>query len=120
MAEDCDVGVDVEWLDRRINLGIADRYFAPSEVAYLQGVPLEERRSVFLRFWTLKESSVKALGTGFHYHDPLDVVCGAPRREKNGYVFTIYARRRLFAWTHRTGDEWVSIAADRCRNRSRS
>lgn len=64
VAENCDVGVDVEWLDRRINLRIADRYFAPSEVAQLHRVPQEEQRRVFLRFWTLKESYIKARGLG--------------------------------------------------------
>lgn len=64
IAQDRDVGVDVEWLDRRINLGIADRFFAPSEVAQLRQTPREEQHRVFLRFWTLKESYIKARGLG--------------------------------------------------------
>jgi len=64
ITQDRDVGVDVEWLDRRVNLGIADRYFAPSEVDQLRRAPQEEQQRVFLRFWTLKESYIKARGLG--------------------------------------------------------
>ena len=64
ITQDRDVGVDVEWLDRRVNLGIADRYFAPSEVAQLRRAPQGEQHRIFLRFWTLKESYIKARGMG--------------------------------------------------------
>lgn len=59
------VGVDIERLDRRTDPGLADRYFSAPEVRYLQRFQGDqERRSMFLRIWTLKESFIKAIGTG--------------------------------------------------------
>jgi 4'-phosphopantetheinyl transferase len=59
------IGVDIERLDRRTDPALADRYFSAPEVRYLQNYRRsEERRSMFLRIWTLKESFIKAIGTG--------------------------------------------------------
>lgn len=60
-----DVGVDVEWLDRRgETVALADRFFAPAEVRALRRVapPLQLER--FFTYWTLKESYIKARGMG--------------------------------------------------------
>ncbi|MFK8114503.1 MAG: 4'-phosphopantetheinyl transferase superfamily protein [Rubripirellula sp.] len=59
------VGVDVERLDRRTDPGLADRYFSPPEVQYLHSHSSDQaRRLAFLKIWTLKESFIKAIGTG--------------------------------------------------------
>lgn len=59
------IGVDVERLSRSPDLGLARRYFAPPEVDYVWNQGDEERRHLaFLRVWTLKESFIKAIGTG--------------------------------------------------------
>jgi 4'-phosphopantetheinyl transferase len=61
----CDLGVDVERLDRIIDGdGIARAYFAPSERDLLDRTPESTREDVFLRLWTLKEAVVKAAGLG--------------------------------------------------------
>ena len=59
------VGVDVESL-RRANGSpeIANRFFAPAEVAFLGRFNGEQKRTQFLRLWTLKEAFVKACGLG--------------------------------------------------------
>ena len=61
-----DVGVDAEPLERRVEpLRLARRFFTPEEADALAAVADEdERRRAFLRLWTLKEATVKALGTG--------------------------------------------------------
>ena len=59
-----DVGVDVETLDRRPMLDVADRYFSRLEVAALRALPAEEQPDRFLEYWTLKESYIKARGMG--------------------------------------------------------
>ena len=59
-----DVGVDVEPLDRRPILDVADRYFSRFEVAALRALPAEEQPHRFLEYWTLKESYIKARGLG--------------------------------------------------------
>lgn len=59
------IGVDVERLHRRTDPGLADRYFSEPEIAYLKTKTTEaSRRDAFLRVWTLKESFIKAIGTG--------------------------------------------------------
>jgi 4'-phosphopantetheinyl transferase len=63
--DDALVGVDVERLNRRTDPGLADRYFSKPEVDYVRSHRGEDdRRSAFLRVWTLKESFIKAIGTG--------------------------------------------------------
>jgi 4'-phosphopantetheinyl transferase len=60
-----DVGLDVEDLERREAAeGIAERFFAPSEAAFIAALPREQRHEAFLRIWTLKEAFVKATGEG--------------------------------------------------------
>jgi 4'-phosphopantetheinyl transferase len=62
---DRDVGVDVEHVDRpSLSLRLAERYFAPEEIAVLRRVPPEELPRAFLDFWTLKEAYIKARGLG--------------------------------------------------------
>jgi 4'-phosphopantetheinyl transferase len=59
------VGTDVERLGRRTDPALAERYFSRPEVEYLnRKIGPEERRTAFLRVWTLKESFIKAIGTG--------------------------------------------------------
>lgn len=64
-----DVGVDVEAV-RDVNLGIADRHFAPSEVRALRSLPDVQQVDRFFAYWTLKESYIKARGLGLAL--PLD------------------------------------------------
>ena len=59
------VGIDVEKLDRRTDPALAERYFSTPEIEYLQTKTDEKsRQDAFLRVWTLKESFIKAIGTG--------------------------------------------------------
>jgi 4'-phosphopantetheinyl transferase len=74
------IGVDVESvLPQRAALEVADRFFAPAEVAALRALPSEQQHRRFFDYWTLKESYVKARGMGlsialdrfaFHIEDP--------------------------------------------------
>lgn len=64
-----EVGCDIERIGRA-DLSVAKRFFAPGEYAAILASPEEERNVLFYRFWTLKESFVKA--TGFGLHLPLD------------------------------------------------
>ena len=59
------IGIDVEKLDRRTDPGLANRYFSAPEIRFLEHYQSEaDRRNAFLRIWTLKESFIKAIGTG--------------------------------------------------------
>jgi len=78
------VGLDVESLTRKTaGVDLARRYFAAEEVAALESAPPERRHALFFRFWTLKESYIKAHGRGLSI--PLDsfafqLAPGAPPR----------------------------------------
>lgn len=65
------VGVDAEATHRPgAATEIADRFFAPPEVEALRRLPPSEQRDRFFRYWTLKESYLKARGLGLAL--PLD------------------------------------------------
>ena len=73
------LGVDVEnVLAREAAIEVANRYFAPPEVAALHAAPRQEQQYRFFEYWTFKESYIKARGMGlslpldkfsFHYRD---------------------------------------------------
>ncbi len=57
-------GVDVEDVSRNADVLGIGRAFAPSERSLLEVAQGEERRRQFFALWTLKEATLKALGTG--------------------------------------------------------
>lgn len=74
------LGVDVEnFRAREVSIDIADRFFAPAEVAALNNVPPQQQQYRFFEYWTFKESYIKARGMGlslaldkFSFHFPHD------------------------------------------------
>lgn len=56
------VGVDIEPRDRKVSAGVIARVLRPRELAAVLG--LAQSGEAFLRYWTLKEASGKALGAG--------------------------------------------------------
>lgn len=68
-VSDCDVGCDVEQV-KPISLEIAKRHFFGSEYDAIASSDDSVRFETFYRFWTLKESFMKATGLGFEL--PLD------------------------------------------------
>ena len=64
------LGVDVENSERKTDLEIAHRYFAPEESALVLSAAPDRGHRLFFRFWTLKESFIKATGEGLSR--PLD------------------------------------------------
>lgn len=59
------IGVDIEaHRPDRPFIKLATRYFAESEQALLRGAPAHEQMGCFYDLWTLKESYLKARGTG--------------------------------------------------------
>ena len=60
----CGIGCDIEKV-REFDMAVAKRFFAPGEYKTLLKQPTEEaRQDMFFRFWTLKESFLKATGQG--------------------------------------------------------
>ena len=67
------IGIDIENVRAgEAALDVADRFFAPAEVAALNALPADRRRARFFDYWTLKESYIKARGMGLSI--PLDHV----------------------------------------------
>lgn len=65
VARDREVGLDVEDVTRpRATVGVADRFFARSEVEALHRLPEHDQPGRFFEYWTLKESYIKARGMG--------------------------------------------------------
>ncbi|MDE7076742.1 MAG: 4'-phosphopantetheinyl transferase superfamily protein [Clostridia bacterium] len=58
---DCEVGVDIQHV-KPADMRLADRYFAAEEREAL--AQSDCAQDLFFRFWTVKESYLKALGTG--------------------------------------------------------
>jgi phosphopantetheinyl transferase len=59
------IGVDVEWLQRRVRWpDLAKAHYSPEEQAWLQCQPESGRKAAFLGLWTLKEAWLKAQGLG--------------------------------------------------------
>jgi 4'-phosphopantetheinyl transferase len=61
---DTEIGLDVENYSRKIDLGIADRFFSKPESEHLGNCSEIERQSIYFDLWTLKESYIKAKGMG--------------------------------------------------------
>lgn len=65
------IGVDMEQADRPARAGeLVKRFFSPEEKSLLEKLPPGRLRTLFPRYWTLKEAYVKALGRGLSH--PLD------------------------------------------------
>lgn len=64
IAWEREVGVDVEYVRPGSNEGIAERFFAPREVASLGQFPADRRDRAFFACWTRKEAYLKARGQG--------------------------------------------------------
>ena len=116
-SAEMEIGVDAEPLDRRVEpLRLARRFFASQEADALAALADDEaRRGAFLRLWTLKEATVKALGTGiadslqgfaFAADDPPRITAHAPalgeaadwffwRRDWAGFSVALALRGRL-------------------------
>lgn len=65
VTNDRDCGVDVETTTRTTDLvGVGKRSFAEQEFADFMAVTGDAQRRRFFEYWTLKESYIKAIGTG--------------------------------------------------------
>lgn len=77
LALEHDVGIDVERLDRNVELlAVGSRVFSARELEALHALPSEAQRARFFSLWTLKEAYVKAIGKGLSW--PLQAISFSP------------------------------------------
>ena len=69
---DVEVGCDIEYVDS-VDLNLAERFFCKPEYEFIMGHLEQERKEAFYRIWTIKESFMKAVGSGMML--PLDKFC---------------------------------------------
>lgn len=62
------LGIDIERIRPDfINEGVAERFFAPEEVAVLHALPVKMQPDAFFDCWTRKEAFIKATGQGISF-----------------------------------------------------
>ena len=64
LARGVEVGVDVEHVQPRSLIEIADRFFHPDEAAWVRALPEDEQREGFFSVWSAKEAFIKCTGKG--------------------------------------------------------
>ena len=69
---DTEVGCDIEYVDS-VDLQLAERFFCQSEYEFIMEHKEQEREKAFYRMWTIKESFMKAVGSGMML--PMDEFC---------------------------------------------
>jgi len=108
-TSDMEVGVDVETI-RSFKMDIVRRFFAAAECADILSVPAAERPRRFFHIWTLKESYLKAVGSGLTI--PLNSFAMKVQGESitiraSGTALSAYGFRSWF-WDDRC---WISLCA---------
>lgn len=64
-SESTEVGIDLEWIDLKIEMeGLLDLHFTSVEADFIQGLAAEARTPRFFQTWCRKEACAKALGWG--------------------------------------------------------
>lgn len=67
---DREVGIDLQETGKEPGDALVRRTLQPEELDFYRQAPEERRKRLFYEYWTVKESFLKAVGTGFHM--PLD------------------------------------------------
>ncbi len=87
------------------------RAFQPGEFAWARRHCQGGAAMAAAMLWALKEAAVKALGTGFHRHDPREVeITTSPVPWQGGWRVGVSARRLVPAWVRAQGAGWLAIA----------
>lgn len=115
VAWDREVGIDIERLDREVDMvGLAKRFFSTREAEAVLTAGPTTRRQIFFRIWTSKEAYIKARGEGLAL--PLDQFDVVPDLSKPpGLVATRHdpadAGRWQFAALNISGGHACTLAA---------
>lgn len=67
---DREVGIDLQYAGKEPKESLVRKLLQPEELHFYEHTPVAERQRLFYEYWAVKESFLKALGTGFT--TPLD------------------------------------------------
>ncbi len=89
VAEKREVGVDIELVRENVNYHeLAAQFFSKKETDFFISLPQSDRKQVFFRIWSRKESFVKARGCGLSANlQSFDVLSSATAENQ---LFTVY------------------------------
>lgn len=62
---DREIGIDLQYAKKEPKDALIQKLLQPEELAFYENAG-EEKTRLFYKYWTLKESYLKAIGTGFH------------------------------------------------------
>lgn len=107
-GETVSVGVDAEPL-RKINhlSTLAKKVLSAEEKSFYEACEASQREEVFLRFWTLKESFLKAIGCGIRI--PLSAISFAFEKDGSVVCKQEVSEKEWHFLQFRDGNTWVSI-----------
>jgi 4'-phosphopantetheinyl transferase len=97
---DSELGVDVEKI-RPYRDAILKKTLSEMEQRILDGKPEEEKQEWFFRFWTLKESYVKASGSGLTV--PPSEISFVPGTDDNIWC----SQPGYYFWQQKLGDDYI-------------
>jgi phosphopantetheinyl transferase len=60
--------------------------------------------------WSLKEAAVKALGVGFNYLSPREIIIRPGKPYQGGYLFEVDAGYLVKTWARPEGKGWLALA----------
>ncbi|MFD2413669.1 4'-phosphopantetheinyl transferase family protein [Paenibacillus rhizoplanae] len=103
------LGVDIEQI-RPIDIQIAERFFSVEEREALQAKSAGERQDFFYDLWTLKESYIKAIGTGLSR--PLDSFTVQQREDGNFGLIT--EAESMYLQTYTIAPDYKAAACSSC------
>ena len=105
------VGIDVAYPEEFTGGYPFKRAFRPEELDCVCALGHKNTGRAAALIWSLKEASVKAVGTGFNCYDPLEVRVTNPRIGDRGILFDVWAGGSISAWARAEGTGWLAVAS---------
>jgi phosphopantetheinyl transferase len=103
------VGIDVAYPDEFADGYPLARAFQPDELGWASALCRSNTASGAALLWSAKEASVKAVGTGFHRFDPLQVRVGMPLLDEHGVLFRVWLQQSISIWSVALDGGWLSV-----------
>jgi phosphopantetheinyl transferase len=86
------------------------RVFSQEEFDRTRALVGDDPAGTAALLWVLKEAGVKALGVGFTYLAPREIVTGPGKPWRRGYLFEVDAGSVVKTWARPEGEGWLALA----------